>query len=112
MSAASVERGRERAGEVVADEHHFGAMDFGAGDLGERRAGRHDDRRRDAEPVGVVGEALRVVSGGRRHDAAWRGRVREGEQEVERAPLLERGRELQVLELQPDAGAGDLRQRL
>ena len=99
-----LERGRERAGEVGAREHHLGFVDLGARDLGERRVGGHDDGRRDPEPVGVVGEALRVVAGRRGHDPFGPVRLRQRQEEVEGAPFLERRRELQVLELQRRPG--------
>ena len=99
VSAADRDAVRERAGEVGAREHHLGLVHLGARDLRERRVGGHHDRRRDPEPVGVVGEALRVVAGRRGDDAAGPSRVGEPEQEVERAAFLERGRELEVLEL-------------
>ena len=77
LSAAASSRRRERAGEVGAGEHHLGLVDLGARDLRERRVGGHHDRRRDPEPVRVVGEALRVVAGRRGDDARGPRRVRE-----------------------------------
>jgi len=72
---------------------------------------RHDDGRRDAESPGVVGDALGVIA--RRHGdhpgAPLRGA--EAGELVVGAALLEGGRELQVLELQPHRRAGDLGER-
>ena len=72
---------------------------------------RHHDRRRDAEAPGVIGHALRVVAGRHRDHAGGRLLRRQLRQPVQRAALLERGGVLQVLELQPELGAGDLRER-
>ena len=60
----------------------------------------------------VVGDALRVVAGRHGDHAALALLRRELQQLVQRAALLERGGELQVLELEPDLGPGDARQRL
>ena len=57
----------------------------------------------------VVGDALGMVAGGRRHHARLLGLGCEVCEEVAGAPLLERARELQVLELQEHVGARDLR---
>src|SRR5690606_7699737 len=56
--------------------------------------------------------ALRVVAGGRGDHAALALLLLEGEQAVERAARLERARVLVVLELERDAGAHRLRQRV
>ena len=62
--------------------------------------------------MGVVGDACAWLPA----DAAMTPRARaasgSAEQEVERAPFLERGGELQVLELEPDPRARDLGERL
>ena len=60
---------------------------------------------------GVVGDRLRVVAGRDREHALGALGGRELRHLVERAALLERGRELQVLELEEDLAAADLRQR-
>ena len=110
--AREIERGRERAREVVASEDDLRFVHLRPGDLRERGVGRHDDRGRDCETVGVVREPLGMVAG-RRRDHAGRARCSgEREQEVEGAALLERRGELEVLELQPHPRTGDLRQRL
>ena len=71
---------------------------------------RHHDRRRNAEPLGVIRDRLRMVAG-RRGDHAARALLRRQLQQfVERAALLVGGGELQILELQPDFGADDLGQ--
>jgi hypothetical protein len=52
-----------------------------------------------------------VVAGAHGDHAALALRRREREQLVQRPALLERGGELQVLELEEDLGAGELRER-
>ena len=74
--------------------------------------GRHHDGRRNAQPARMIGDALRMVAGRHGDDAALAFVVGELQQRVERAAFLERGGELQVLELHPDIGLGDARQRL
>ena len=73
-----------------------------------RRAAGHDDGGRNAETGGVVGHALRMVACGHRNDAALALLFGQVEQAVQRAALLERGGELEVLELEPDVRAEDL----
>src|SRR3546814_10034421 len=53
---------------------------------------------------------LRVVAGRHRGDAGSAFGVAEAHQLVERTTLLERRGELEILELDPDLGTGDLRQ--
>ena len=101
----------ERLGERRAGEHHLRAERLGAGDLRERRVRGHHDRRRDAEQPRVVRDALRVVAGRRRDHAVRPLLGVEPEQEVARAPLLERRGVLEVLELQRELGAGDVGER-
>ena len=60
--------GLARGDEAVALQHDRRAEAFGAVDLGEGRALGHHDRRRDAEPARVIGDALRVVAGRHRDD--------------------------------------------
>jgi threonine dehydratase len=97
--------------EGVARQHDLRPEPAGALDLHGRREARHHDHRRNAEPLRVIGHALRVVA--RRHgdDAALTLRGRQRRQLVERPALLERRRELQILELQVHVGARDLGQR-
>ena len=72
---------------------------------------RHHDRRGDAQAARMIGHALRMVAGRHRDHAAPRAcSAGQLHQAVERAALLERGGVLQVLELQPKLGAGDVRQ--
>ena len=78
--------------------------------LHRRRRLRHDDDRRNAEPLGVIGDRLRVIAGRCRDHAARALFVGQLQQFVERAALLVGGGELQILELQPDFRADDLRQ--
>ena len=70
----------------------------------------HDDRHRDAEAAAVVGDRLGVVAGRGSDDAAGALVVVQRQQFVERAALLVGGGVLQILELQPDVGAGDVGQ--
>ena len=96
--------------EHVAVEHDLGAMAGGLRDFHRRGDSRHDDRRRNTEPLRVIGDRLRVVAGRRGDHAALSLLGRKLQQFVERAALLVGGGELEVLELQPDLGADDLRQ--
>ncbi len=59
----------------------------------------------------MVRDTLRVVAGRRRDDAAAAGGPGEAREEGAGTAFFERTCELQVLELQPDLGAGELRQR-
>ena len=101
-----------RLGQRVAVQDDARAVPARVLDLGVGREGRHDDGGRDAEPAGVIGHALGVVAGRHGDDAALLLLVGELQQRVQRPALLERGRELQVLELHPDIGLGDARERL
>ena len=58
----------------------------------------------------MVGDGLRMIAGGRRNDPAAPLLLGQLEQFVERAALLVGGGELEVLELEPDFRADDLRQ--
>ena len=60
---------RRRLGEVVAVQHDLGAERLGAAHLHVGREAGHHDGGRDAEPGGVVGDALGVVAGRHGHDA-------------------------------------------
>jgi hypothetical protein len=57
-----------RGAQAVALQHDPGAKRLGAVDLDEGRALGHDDRHRNPEPLGVVGQTLGVVSRGHRDD--------------------------------------------
>jgi hypothetical protein len=80
-------------------------------DLHERGAVGHHDGGGDAELGRVIGDTLRVVASRHGDDASRLFRIRQRQQAVERSALLERRRELQVLELDPDLRAGDVAQR-
>ena len=101
---------RMRIVEALAVEDDGRAMALGLGDLHRRGADRHDDGHRDAEPLAVIGHRLRMVAGRRRDHAARAFVVVQREQFVERAAFLVGRGELQILELQPDVGAGDVGQ--
>ena len=105
---ARVARG---VGQAVAFEHDFGAVYPRVGDLRVGRAPGHHDHRAHAQPRGVVGDALGVVARAHRDHAAAALLLAQRQQLVERAALLERAGELQVLELEPDLGTGEVRQR-
>ena len=60
----------------------------------------------------MIGDALRMVAGRHGDDATAALLIGELQQRVQCAALLEGGGELQVLELYPDVGLGDARQRL
>ncbi len=100
------------AGEIVARQHDVGAQRPGSLDLHEGAVGRHHDDRIDAYARRVAGDRLGVVAGRHGHHAAGALVCVERQQLVERATLLEGGGELQVLELDDDVGAEDLRQNL
>ena len=103
-------RAHLRLRHAFAVEHDLGAVGLRGLDLHERRRHRHDDGGRDRQARGVVGDRLRVVA--RRHgdDAAFaRRRIERGEL-VERAAVLERVGDLQVLVFDEDLGAGQRRE--
>ena len=108
---ALFERQLARLGEGVVDnaavENDLRAVAGGLGHLHRRRRLRHDDHRRNAEPLGVIGDRLRVIAGRCRDHAARPLLRRQLQQFVERAALLVGGGELQILELQPDLRADD-----
>ena len=65
----------------------------------------------NAEPVRVIGHALRMIAGRHRDNAAPVVLRRQRQQPIERAALLEGRGELQVLEFEPELAAADLAQR-
>jgi hypothetical protein len=79
-------------------------------DLHLRRGDRHDDDRFDREPGGRIGDALRVVAGRRRNDAACAGGSVDMDHLVVGAAQLEREDGLVVLALQEDTVAQPGRQ--
>ena len=97
--------------EGVAVQHHVGAVTFRLRHLYGGRVGGHHDHGFDAEPVGVIGEALRMIARRRRDHALGARRLVELEQRVERAAFLIGGGELQILELEIDRRAGHFRKR-
>ena len=97
--------------EGFAVQHHLGVEAAGALHLHHGRIHGHHDHGPQAQALCVVGHALGVVAGGRGdHTADRLARLDQRGQLVERAALLERGRELQVFELQEDLRAQDLAQ--
>ncbi len=96
---------------AVALQHDVGAMEGRVGDLGEGRAGRHHNRGGDAEQLRMIGNALRMIACRGGDDTVPTLLRQEMGEEVSRPSLLERTRELQVLELHPQIGARDLRER-
>ena len=64
-----LQAGDARVLEGVALEHDLGAEAARVLDLDARGEARHDDRRRDAHPLGVVRDRLRVVAGRDREHA-------------------------------------------
>ena len=102
-----------QAGLVVvrAMQDHLGTEVAGGRDLDQRRRQRHDDDGADAPLGGVVGDSLRVVAGARGDHTPCALLQRERGDAVERAPLLEGARHLQVFELQEDLLTGERGQR-
>src|SRR5690606_6311536 len=105
-------RGGESLGEVSSGENHLGARGLRAGHLRERRETRHDDCGRNTEAPAVMRHGLGMITGGYGQDAAAALRLRQRQDLAEGTALLERGGELEYLELQMDAAPGDLGQRL
>ena len=96
----------------VAVQDHLGPVGARVLHFHERRMAGHDDHGGHAQPLRVIGHRLAVIAGRHRADAAPALFGVELQQTVEGAALLERGGELQVLELDPQLGAGQARQRL
>ena len=103
-------RAHLRLRHALALEHDLGAVRLRRLDLHERRGHRHHDGGRDPQPRGVVGDRLGVVAGGHGdHAPRPRGRVERGEL-VERAAILERVGDLEILVFHMDVGAGQRRE--
>src|SRR5690606_9068292 len=88
----------------------IGAVGAGAVHLHEGGALGHDDGHGHAQTAAVIGQGLGVVAGRGGDDAALllvRGQL---QQPVQGAALLEAAGEVQIVELDPDLGAGQLRQ--
>jgi hypothetical protein len=96
----------------LALDDHRRAEIAGVLHLHERRGLGHDDGHGHAQASAVISQALGMVAGAGGDDALGLLGVAEQHQLVERAALLVGGRELQVLELHPHLGAGNLRQGL
>ena len=105
------ERVRMRIAVRVAVQHDRRAARLDRRDLDVRRGHRHHDRRGAAEPLRRERDALRVIAGGRRDDAARALGGRQMRHLVVRAAQLEREHRLLVLALQQDAVAEPSRQR-
>ncbi|MNE42680.1 hypothetical protein D3C80_1368240 [compost metagenome] len=88
----------------------IGAVGAGAVHLHEGGALGHDDGHRHAQAAAVIGQGLGVVAGRGGDDAALHLIRRQLQQPVQGAALLEAAGEVQVVELDPDLGAGQLRQ--
>ncbi|KAG0920185.1 hypothetical protein G6F32_015723 [Rhizopus arrhizus] len=97
--------------EGVARQHHFGAEAARVGHLDRRREARHHDHGGHAHALRMVSHALGMVAGRYRDHALGALFIGQGQHAVQRAAFLERSRELQVLELQPDLGAENVGQR-
>jgi hypothetical protein len=97
--------------QVGAVQHDVRAELPAVGDLDQRREYRHDDGRRNAEQLRVIGDALGVIAGRCGNDAALPRVGRELQQRVARAAFLETAGALQVIELAINVRAGELRKR-
>ena len=97
-------------GQGTAAEDHAGAVRSGALDLRERRGLGHHDRGRDAEPGGVVGDALGMVAGRHRDDAPVALFAGQPGQLDQGTALLERTGVMLGLELQRELAAEQLRE--
>ena len=88
--------------EHVPRQHDARAEPLGSADFRKRRTFRHHDRRRDAQPLGLIRDGLGMVSGRHRDDAA-RSFVRpELEEPIRRAAVFERPGSLPRLELEEE----------
>jgi hypothetical protein len=91
-------------------KHDRGAMRPRPLDLVEGGGLRHHDGRRNGEPASVVGHGLRVIAGRHGDDAAVPFAGRQRLKLHIGAAVLEGVGDLQILELDPDLGARQLRQ--
>ncbi len=96
----------------VAMQHHLGTKAARALHLDTRREARHHDHRPHTQLLRMVGHALGMVARAHRDDAPCTLLGVQLHQLVAGTALLERRRELQVLELEIDLGAHDLGQRV
>ena len=100
---------RLRLDQRLAFEHDRGPVLLRRFDLHGRRGHRHDDGGGNVEPRRVVGDRLGVVAGGHGDDAGASFLGRERGQLVERAALLERVGDLEILVFDVDVGPGERR---
>ena len=98
--------------EPLAMQYDIGLMAFSLLYFYRRRVFGHNDRDRYAEPMAMIGNALRMVAGRSRDHAALAFTVRQLEQLVQRTPFLKRSGELQIFKFQPDIRARQIRERL
>ncbi len=91
---------RRRVTQLFAMQDHLRPVRLRVLDLHERRVRRHHDRDRYAEALAVIRHGLGMIARRHRDDAAPLLVDRQAQQLVQRAALLERGGELQVLEFQ------------
>ena len=96
--------------EPLAVQDHPGTVLARALDLGQRREARHDDRGRNAQALGMVGDTLGVVAGRHGDDAAGALLRREAGELDQGTAGLERAGVLEVLQLEPDPCPGQARQ--
>ena len=101
---------RRRLIEAGALEQHLRAEIKRVFDLGEGGRFRHHDGRRNAQPPGVIGDALGVIAGAHGGNAALALFRRKRLEAIEGAALLEGSGELPVLEFEIDVAARDARQ--
>ena len=95
----------------IAVQHDLRTQRLGPRYFVERRRRRHDDGRRNVHAAPVEGHALGVISRrGGNHASLLLGGVQTVQLD-QRAARLEGSGQLQVLELEYDAGAGQFRQR-
>ena len=90
---------------VTVVEDDLAIIAFGRGDLRRRRIRRHDNRRWNVQKLGRQGDALRVIAGGKRHDAPAALFGIEFRQRIERAAEFERAHPLEVFALEEQFGA-------
>ena len=96
----------------VAVQDHIGTEVAGALHLDAGRQTGHDNHRAQPQALCMVSHALGVITRAHGNHTARTFLRRELCQLVAGAAFLEGGGELQVLKLQKDLGAGDVRQRL
>ena len=98
---------RLRLADRFAVQHHLGAMRARRRHLHDGRGHRHDDGGRDVQPRRVIGDRLGMVAGRHGDDAARLLGCAERSELHQRAAVLERIGDLQVLVFDVDLGAGE-----